>query len=156
MIYVYTYMYICICVDTNNNKYVCMYIYIYIYTHTYIYTYIYMPPPTRFFAGSAPASERRWEEIFYTPPPPGRDFWDCDCTRIETEASIHHPLWVVVVVVVVVVYRFGLPSHGDLREISTIRTHILSVSVGTLLVKRKTWDLETSSILSPLKLPPLQ
>ena len=33
-----------------------------------------------------------WEERFYTPsPPPGSDFRDCKCARIETTASIHHP-----------------------------------------------------------------
>ena len=46
---------------------------------------------------------RIWEDRFYTPPPE-REFWDCDCARIETKASIHQPLWVVVV------YRIGLPS----------------------------------------------
>ena len=49
-----------------------------------------------------------WEERFYTPPPPGNEFRDCDCARIETKASIHHPLGVVLRVVVVVVYRFSL------------------------------------------------
>ena len=33
------------------------------------------------------------------------NFGDCDCTRIEAKASIHHPLWVVVV------YRIGLPRY---------------------------------------------
>ena len=57
-----------------------------------------------------------WEERFCTPSPPGSDFWDCDCTGIETKASVHHPLWVMLVVVVLlvvvmlVVYRCGLPS----------------------------------------------
>ena len=32
------------------------------------------------------------------------DFWDCGCARIETKASIHHPLWVVVA------YNIGFPS----------------------------------------------
>ena len=45
----------------------------------------------------------QWEERLYTPPPPISDVWDCDCTQIETKASAHHPLWVVVV------YRIGLP-----------------------------------------------
>ena len=47
-----------------------------------------------------------WEERFYyTPPPPGNHLRDCNCARIETKASIHHPLWVVVVVV----YKIVLP-----------------------------------------------
>ena len=41
-------------------------------------------PATFIVAGS-------WEEGFYTPPPPGSNFWDCKCARIETRASIHHP-----------------------------------------------------------------
>ena len=32
-----------------------------------------------------------WEEIFYTPPRPGSDCRDCNCARIETQVSIHHP-----------------------------------------------------------------
>ena len=47
----------------------------------------------------------RSEERFYTPPPPGSDFRDCSCARIETKTSIHHPLWVVVV------YRIALPIY---------------------------------------------
>ena len=43
---------------------------------------------------------------FSTPPPPGSNFKDCQCARIETKASIHHPLWVVVVV-----YRIGNPIN---------------------------------------------
>ena len=46
---------------------------------------------------------------FYTPTPPEREFRDCDCARIETKASIHHPLWVVVV------YRIGLPKEPQVR-----------------------------------------
>ena len=45
-----------------------------------------------------------WEERFYTQPP-GCDFQDCVCTGIETEASICHPLWVVV-------YRIALPNSN--------------------------------------------
>ena len=45
-------------------------------------------------------------ERFYTPPSPGSDLWDCSCARIETEASIQRPLWVVVVV-----YRIGFPRY---------------------------------------------
>ena len=52
------------------------------------------------------------EERFYTPPP-GCGFWDCDCTMIETKASIHHPLWVVMVVVV---YRIGLPNTLNVQS----------------------------------------
>ena len=48
---------------------------------------------------------RNWEERFYKPPPPGSCLGDCDCTRFETNASIHHPLWLVVV------YRIGLPRN---------------------------------------------
>ena len=51
-----------------------------------------------------------WEERFCTPPPPGGNFGDRECARIETKASIHHPLWVVVVVVVV--YRIDLPNDA--------------------------------------------
>ena len=60
--------------------------------------------------------DRYWEDIFYRPPPPGSDSWDCDCTRIEIEASIHHTLWVVVV------HRFGFPSY----RISHSCYHIIS------------------------------
>ena len=52
--------------------------------------------------------EQRWEERFYTPPPPGNHFRDCKCARIETEASIHHPL-----LAVVLVYRIDLPKRAE-------------------------------------------
>ena len=58
-----------------------------------------------------------WEDRFYTPPPPGRDFWDSKCARIETNTFIHHPLWVVVVV-----YKIVLPTcvcAGTARRRST-------------------------------------
>ena len=32
-----------------------------------------------------------WEERFYIPPPPGSNFRDYKCARIETKASVHHP-----------------------------------------------------------------
>ena len=47
-----------------------------------------------------------WEDRFYTPPPPGSDFWDCKCARMETTTSAHHPLWVVVV------YRIGFANDA--------------------------------------------
>ena len=40
----------------------------------------------------AVGSHHPWEERFYTPPPPGGDFRDCKCARIETKASIHSSL----------------------------------------------------------------
>ena len=39
-----------------------------------------------------------WEERFYTQPATGSNRRDRRCARIETAASTHHPLWVVVVV----------------------------------------------------------
>ena len=45
-----------------------------------------------------------WEERFHAPPPPGSNFRDCKCARIEAKASVHHPLWVVVV------YEIDLPK----------------------------------------------
>ena len=38
------------------------------------------------------------------------DVRDCDCARTETEASPHHPLWVVVV------YRCGLPTDKPIAR----------------------------------------
>ena len=60
-----------------------------------------------------------WEERVYTPLPPGNNFWDCKCARIETKASVHHPIWVVVVVGVVVgvvVYKIVLPN-GSINDV---------------------------------------
>ena len=54
----------------------------------------------------------QWDVIFYTPPPPGSDCRDCDCTRIETKATIPHLLWVVVVVV----YRIGPPTQVSVYD----------------------------------------
>ena len=34
-------------------------------------------------------TRERWEERFYTPPPPGSSFCDCKCARIETTT----PIW---------------------------------------------------------------
>ena len=45
---------------------------------------------------------RDCEYWFYTPPPPGSNFRDCKCARIEPTASVHHPLWVV--------HRISLPK----------------------------------------------
>ena len=60
------------------------------------------------------------EERFYAPPPPGNNFWDCKCARIETTASIHHPLWVVVMLVYKIVFSprkdaasRSLPAKGQ-------------------------------------------
>ena len=47
----------------------------------------------------------KWEERFYARPPPGSNFRDCKCARIETKASIHHPLWVVMVVYKIVIHN---------------------------------------------------
>ena len=66
--------------NSNGNIYIHTYIYIHMYVYVCMYTYIYI-------------------YIFYTPAPPGSDFWDCDGNIIETNAFIRHPLWVVVVVV---------------------------------------------------------
>ena len=57
------------------------------------------PPET-----SRSAATRSWEERFYTPPPPGSDFWDCDC-----------PLWVMVV------YGIGLPRSTSTAKAYSMR-----------------------------------
>ena len=110
--------------------YVCMYVYIYIYINVfyiYIYTHRGLESPEVLRISSMSMAHLGREILYYTPPPPGSDFTDCKCARIETKASIHYPLWVVVVVVVVavvvvalvvvvlavvavVVYRIGLPN----------------------------------------------
>ena len=62
-----------------------------------------------------PCADCSWEEIFYTPPPPGSSSWDCKCARTATKASIHHPLWVGVVVC-----RIGLPNSDRLLASSEL------------------------------------
>ena len=109
-------------------RYVCVNVYIYIYIYiTCVYIYIYILPLSSslllalLLSLSLSSSLSLclsscvyiyiyicWEERFYIPPPPGSDFGDCDCTRIDTKASIYHPLWVVVVV-----YRIGLPNINN-------------------------------------------
>ena len=76
-----------------------------------------------------------WEDRFYTPPPPERESWDCNCARIETKASIHHPLWVVVV------YRIGLPTNPISRD---ARTRIWDLSLGRL----ESWRLDYRLLLA--------
>ena len=61
-----------------------------------------------------------WEERFYIPSPPGSDFRDCKCARIETRNYIDHPLWVVVVVVgVAVVVHKDMYMYIHVPMIST-------------------------------------
>ena len=50
------------------------------------------PPP--WTPTTAAARPNTWKERFHTQPPPGSNFSDCKCARIETKAYIHHPLWV--------------------------------------------------------------
>ena len=91
------------------------------------------------FIGDLPQGSRHiparaiWEERFCTPRPPGGNFSDCDCARIEAKASIHHPLfWVVVVVVVVGVYGIGLPTMAaGVRERSAPIVQALALPPGT-------------------------
>ena len=47
------------------------------------------------------------EERFYTPQPPGSNFRGCKYARIETKASIHQPLWVVVCIESVFLYTYS-------------------------------------------------
>ena len=77
------------------------------------------------------------KERFYTPPPPGSCFRDCDCTIIETKASIHHLLWVMVLVVVVavVVYRFGLPITRSIFTGSMVKLLFLHVTYFVILAQ---------------------
>ena len=86
-----------------HYTHVCVYIYIYTYTHTYISVSF----CERCDEVVDALHEDVWEGTVYTPPPPGSDFRDCDCARIETKASIHHPLWLVVV------SRIGFPKCAN-------------------------------------------
>ena len=61
-----------------------------------------------------------WRERFYTPPPPGSDFQGCDCTRTETQASLHHPLWVLVVVVYKSAHLTQASSAGSLNLVAEL------------------------------------
>ena len=76
------------------------------------------PQPPIQMNGVSPGSRRRrtdaarvtnnlGRERFCSPPPPGSNFRDCKCARIETTTSIRHPLWAVVVVVM---YKIALPT----------------------------------------------
>ena len=94
-IYIYIYVY--------QLTYTCVYIYIYTYIYIYIsirrsalQTCVVNLLSKRCIVRCA-FRGRYWEERFQTPPPPGSNFGDYKCARIETKASIHHPLWAVVV-----------------------------------------------------------
>ena len=92
----------------NTTMYISLsiyiYIYIYMHTNTYIYIYIIIRIWCSWRSGIHKTTMDQketlaledlggvsWEDRFYTPPPPGGNFWDCDCARIETTASIHQP-----------------------------------------------------------------
>ena len=130
---IYTHIYIYIYTHTCDVNHMYVYMYVYVYIYIYIHVCIYhigiskechSPAGTRKRSGcfwtafSGTASSVRsgdvrfftlWEERFYTPPPES-DFWDCDCTIIETKASVHHPLRVVVV------YTIGLPTFRQVAR----------------------------------------
>ena len=78
------------------------------------------------------------EERFYTPPPPppGNDFWDCRCAIIQTKASIHHPLWVVVT------YKIALPIFlrcPPMLKLSWCLAHLLGRRVDQAIEDHHVW-----------------
>ena len=117
-IHVYVCMYVCICVYTYMYTSLSLSIYIYIYTHMgrtrarwSVCMLVKLSDATLFIDSTIfwILDMSRVHCIFYTPPPPGSDFRDCEGICIETEASIHHTLWVVVV------YKVDLPT-GPIRR----------------------------------------
>ena len=62
-------------------------------------------------------ARRDWEERFYTPPPPGSHFRDCDCARIEAK----------------VVYTPPPPGGGRAQNLSSEWSSILVYCIIALL-----------------------